>query len=124
MFFLRTLTAPGYQNDKSLVFQNRTCRILRMEPSYRRGFCIYIDTVCQGPVPIERKEDGFPVIHDTAEEAQRSIAEDAIERLEQFMKGEREFEDAITVEEYVVLVDVTPEGAVIDAAGNCFGRDF
>jgi len=113
---------PGYQNDKTLVFQIRTCRILLMATTNKSGFCIYIDTVCQGPVPIERKEDGFPLVYDTEEGAERSIAEDAIERLEQFMKGERDFDDAITVEEYVIPVDVTSEGAVIDADGNCFGK--
>ena len=80
--------------------------------------------MCQGPVPIERKEDGFPVVHATAEEAERSIVEDLIERLAQYMEGERDFDDAITVEEYVVPVGVTADGAVIDADGNCFGKGF
>lgn len=95
-----------------------------MATTNRSGFCIYIDTVCQGPVPIEHNEAGFPVVHATRAEAERSIVEDLIERLEQFKTGEREFDDAITVEEYVVPVDVTTDGAVIDADGNCFGKGF
>jgi hypothetical protein len=95
-----------------------------MTPEYKTGFCIYIDTVCQGSRPIERKTDGFPVVYDTIEEAQRSIAEDVVERLEQFLRGEREFEDAMTVEEYVVPVMVTSDGAVIDEHDQFFGKDF
>lgn len=95
-----------------------------MGPNYKRGFCVYIDTLCQGPVPVERKEDGFPVVYASAADAERSIAEDMIERLQQYLKGEREFGDAITVEEYVVPVDVCPDGSVCDAEGNIFGKDF
>lgn len=76
------------------------------------GFCIYIDTICDGPQPVERNADGFPFVYATAEEAERCIAEDVIERLKQYMKGERDFADAITIEEYVVAVEVTSDGAV------------
>ena len=90
----------------------------------KSGFCVYVNTLCQGPVPVERKEDGFPFVYETEAEAERSIAEDTIERLQQYLKGEREFGDAMTVEEYVVPVDVWPDGSVSDAVGNCFGKDF
>ena len=79
---------------------------------FTHGFCIYVDTICDGPQPVERNADGFPVVYATAEEAERCIAEDVIERLEQYMKGERDFDDAITIEEYVVSVEVTPDGAI------------
>lgn len=95
-----------------------------MTPEYKTGFCIYIDTLCQGSRPIERKEDGYPFVYDTEEVAQRCIAEDMIERLHQFLDSEREFEDAMTVEEYVVPVTITPEGAVIDECDQLFGKDF
>ena len=42
-------------------------------------------------------------------------------RLQQFLDGEREYEDAIEVEEYVVPVTVHPDGKIVDEAGNCFG---
>jgi hypothetical protein len=42
-------------------------------------------------------------------------------RLQLFRDGEREFEDAITVEEFVVPVTVQPDGKIVDEAGNCFG---
>lgn len=85
------------------------------------AFCIYIDTICQGPTPAWHDEKGNPVVYSTRVEAEREIAEMVIERLEQFMKGEREFEDAITVEDYIVEVDVLADGSITDEAGNHFG---
>lgn len=85
------------------------------------GFCIYIDTVCEGPVPLWRDELGNPVVYQSLVDAQREIADDAIDRFQQFLDGERDFEDAATIEEYIVEVDVLPDGSIVDADGNCFG---
>lgn len=84
------------------------------------GYCIYITTICDGPVPIERNERGYPVVYETEIEAQKSIAEDTVERLHQFLADEREFDDAMTVEEYVVPVTVLPDGSVVDEDGGHF----
>jgi hypothetical protein len=84
----------------------------------RHGFCIYVDTVCQGPIPIERDETGNFVVYADEKEAQREIADIVLERLYQFLAGEREFDDAVTIEEYVVPVDVMPDGSVRDEAGR------
>ena len=86
------------------------------------GFCIYIDTVFQGRIPVERDEAGNPVVYRELVEAQRSIAEDVMERLRQFLAGERDFDDAMTVEEYIEEVDALPDGSVRDEAGNHFSR--
>lgn len=85
------------------------------------AFCIYITTVCEGPVPSVRDGDGKPCVFKTEVEAQREIADNAMTRLKEFIDGEREFEDAMTVEEYVASVDVNPDGSIVDADGNCFG---
>lgn len=85
------------------------------------AFCIYIITFCDGPVPSVRDDDGKPCVFKTEVEAQREIADNAMTRLKEFIDGEREFEDAMTVEEYVVPVDVNPDGLIVDADGNCFG---
>lgn len=85
------------------------------------AFCIYITTVCEGPVPSVRDGVGKPCVFKTEVEAQREIADNAMTRLKEFIDGEREFEDAMTVEEYVVPVDVNPDGSIVDADGNCFG---
>lgn len=86
----------------------------------RDGFCIYIDTICQGPIPIERDGDGKPVVYPTRKEAEREIASDCIERLQQFLAGERPFDDAMTLEEYVVPVTAFPDGSITDENGAIF----
>lgn len=89
------------------------------------GYCIYINTLFQGPVPVEFDElDNF-VVYASELEAQKEIAEFTIERLRDFLNGEREFDDAITVEEYVVPVDVFPDGSITDGNGRHFAKgDF
>lgn len=89
----------------------------------RDGFCIYIDTFCQGPVPVVSDENGY-VVFTSELEAQREIADYHMTRLRQFLDGERDFEDAMAVEEYVVPVTVHPDGVITDADGNCFGPDL
>ena len=84
------------------------------------GFCIYIDTVFQGPVPTVFNENDKLCIFATEAEAQREVVENAIIRLAQFLGGERDFDDALTVEEYVVEVDLLPDGSIMDADGNHF----
>jgi hypothetical protein len=87
----------------------------------RAGFCIYIDTVCDGPIPIEHDEMGMPVVYSTRADAEREIAEDMIERLQQFLAGQRDFGDAMTVEEFIVEVDVRHDGSIVDQDGEHFG---
>jgi hypothetical protein len=39
------------------------------------------------------------------------------------MDGHRDFEDAMTVEEYVVPVEVSPDGSIVDECGKVFGKE-
>ena len=91
----------------------------------RKGFCIYINTFCQGPVPVvsgnDDNGDDKYVVFETELAAQKEIADYMMTRLRQFLDGERDFDDAITVEEYVVPVTVHPDGTFKDEDGNCFG---
>lgn len=87
----------------------------------RHGYCIYINTVCQGPVPVVSDGDGKYLVFDTEVEAQREIVDNLMTRLRQFLDGERDYEDAITVEEYVFPVSVYPDGVIVDEDGNGFG---
>jgi hypothetical protein len=64
----------------------------------------------------------MPVVYPTLEAAQREIADDVMEKLRQFLEGERDFEDAMTVENYILPVDVLPDGSVLDEDRNCFGK--
>lgn len=86
----------------------------------KSAFCIYINTLCEGAVPSVRDGGGKPCVFKTELEAQREIADNIIIRLQEFIAGEREFEDAMTVEEYIVPVDVYPDGSTVDADGNYF----
>jgi len=86
----------------------------------RQGFCIFINTFCEGRVPSVLGEGDRPLVFPTRGEAEREIAEYTILRLHQFLVGGRDFEDAITVEEYVVEVEVLPDGSIIDEYGKHF----
>ncbi len=89
----------------------------------KRGFCIFVNALMQGSVPVVRNREGFPYVYPTELEAQREIADDLMERLRQFLDGERDFDDAMTVEEYIVEVEVLPDGSVIDEHGFRFGNE-
>ncbi len=84
----------------------------------RNGFCIYINTFCQGSVPTVSDGDGIYVVFETEFEAQSEIVDHQMTRLQEFLDGERDFEDAITVEEYVLAVEVLPDGTIIEASGK------
>jgi hypothetical protein len=88
----------------------------------RNGFCIYINTFCQGPVPVVSDDNGY-VVFATELEAQKEIIDNQMTRLQQFLDGEREYEDAIEVEEYVVPITVHPDGKIVDEDGRCFGPE-
>ena len=88
----------------------------------RKGFCIFIDTFFQGPVPSVREgDDDHVVVFDTEREAELEIVDFLQTRLQQFIDGERDFDDAITVEEYVVPVEVLPDGTIIGRRGKVIG---
>lgn len=89
-------------------------------PNLSAGYCIYIDTFCQGPVPVVSDDDRY-VVFNSELEAQKEIVDNQMTRLQQFLDGERDYQDAITVEEYVVPVTVHPDGTFTDEAGNRFG---
>lgn len=76
------------------------------------AYVLYVDTLCDGSVPVEFDANGKPVLYPTLEAAQRVIAEDIIDRLHQYLAGQREFEDALNPEEYVCPVVVLPDGSV------------
>ena len=95
----------------------------------QRGYCIFIHTLCQGRVPsVHESKAGDPLgtpasicVFATEREAQLEIADFMMTRLQEFMDGERDFEDAIETEEYVVAVMVQPDGSIIDEDGHRFG---
>ena len=97
---------------------------LNASPSLRKGFCIFTNTHFQGPVPtvseLDYELDEKYVVFETESEAEREIAEYMLIRLRQFLKGERDFEDATSCDEYVVAVTVNSDGMLVDEHGRVF----
>lgn len=89
----------------------------------RAGFCIYIDTVCQGLVPAVSDCTRY-IVFETELEAQKEIADHQMTRLREFLDGERDYEDAIEVGEYVVAVTLHPDGRIVDEHGRRFGPEL
>ena len=65
---------------------------------------------------------GFPIIYATEREAQIEIAEMLIEQLKQFVAGEREFDDALTTGDFILPVEVWPDGTIETEKGLRFGQ--
>jgi len=90
----------------------------------RRGFCIYIDTLFQGPTVAVRDGEDWPVVFATEREAQLEMVDFLQTRFQEFRDGDRDLDDAITVEEYVVPVVILDTGTVVDECGREFNREI
>lgn len=86
------------------------------------GYVIFITTICEGTVPAWYDERNFPVVYTTELEAQREIADGLMEHLQQFLDGEREFDDAISLDDSILPVDVWPDGSISTEDGSTFGK--
>ncbi len=74
-------------------------------------------------MPVVSDGDGKYVVFETELEAQKEIVDGALIRLQEFLDGERDFDDAITVEEYVVPVKIDLNGKITDEDGRQFGPE-
>ena len=88
----------------------------------RSAYAIFTQTICEGLVPAWDDENNLPVVYDTELDAQREIADDLLEHLHQFLDGEREFDDAISVDDFILPVDVWPDGSISIEDGRIFGK--
>jgi hypothetical protein len=84
------------------------------------GYAIFINALAEGCVPLVREGNNRPAIFPSEREAHREIVDNLITRLQEFLDGERDFEDAVTVEEFVVKVQVHPDGSIEDEWGSRF----
>ncbi len=73
-------------------------------------------------MPVWHDEKNLPVVYTNELAAQREIAEGLIEQLRQFLDGSREFDDAITTEDFILPVTVWPDGSISTEEGRTFGR--
>lgn len=88
----------------------------------RRGFCIFLDTFFQGPTLAVTEEEDVPCVFSTEVDAQREIVSNMMTRLQEFLAGDRDFNDAVTLEEYVMPVTVLADGTVTDEHGRIIGK--
>ena len=86
------------------------------------AFCIFINTIVDGPVPLERDEHANVVVYSSRQEAEQILVESVIERCQDYLQGHRGFEDATTIEEYVSEVRILCDHSVRTAEGRTFGR--
>lgn len=85
-------------------------------------WAVFIDTVCEGRIPAYHDASGWPVTYATEEEAWREIADDMIAHLEQFVRGERTLNETdFAAPEYVLPVEVEPDGTIWTEDGERFG---
>jgi len=96
-------------------------RVLETNRS-RPAFAIFITTLCQGTVPLWHDENGYPLVYETELEAQREIADDLLLRIQQFLDSDRDFDDAVTIEEFILPVDVGPDRVISIEDGSVFGK--
>lgn len=69
-------------------------------------------------MPVEFGPKNSPIIYDNRKDAELQIVEYIEDRLFEYKLGERDFEDATTVEEYVVGVTVYPNEILVDEYGR------
>lgn len=67
-------------------------------------------------------EGDYPEVFATELEAQREIADNQLIRIQQFLDGERDFDDAIVTDEFVLPVDAWPDGRISTEGGRIYGK--
>lgn len=93
----------------------------KLKKPVRSGYAIFCPTVFQRTMPACYEED-YPVVFATELEAQREIADNQLIRIQQFLDGERDYGDAIATDEFVVPVDVWPDGRITIEGGRTYGK--
>lgn len=74
-----------------------------------RAFVIIDSTAIPHPFPAFVDKKGLPVYFDSEREAQIEIARWMIDKLNEFIDGERDFYDATTCGDFVLGVDLLPQ---------------
>lgn len=85
----------------------------------RSGYAVFVPTLCQGTMPA-CYEGNAPVVFASELEAQREIADNQMTRLRQFLDGERDFDDAISTDEFVLPVKLWSDDSISTEEGRFF----
>ncbi len=91
-------------------------------PKIRPAFAVFTDSLCEGLIPAWHDNRGLPVTYATKREAQIEITETLMEQLRQFLAGERDFDDAINTDDFILPVSVWPDGTIQLDDGRRFGK--
>jgi hypothetical protein len=67
-------------------------------------------------------EDDYPVVFSNEFEAQCEIADTQITLIQQFLDREREFHGAISADEFVLPINVWPDGSISTEDGRKYGK--
>lgn len=78
------------------------------------GFIVAIDTVVEGLTALVKDDEGRPVVFATEEAAQKCIVDFLADRVDECQRGERDFDDVMTIEEFVKPVEVDEIGCIYD----------
>ena len=87
----------------------------------RPGYAIFCPTVFQGTMPACYEGD-YPLAFTTELAAQREIADNQLARIQQFLAGERDFDDAIETDEFVLPVTIWTDGGISIENGRKYGK--
>ncbi|MCU0792354.1 MAG: hypothetical protein MUE42_05790 [Opitutaceae bacterium] len=99
-------------------------RLKRKQPKSKPdcGYCIFINTLFQGTTISVHDGNDLPVIFSSEREAQLEIVDFHMTRIQEFIDGERDYDDALEIEEYVMPVTVLPDGVVVDECGRQYRK--
>jgi dienelactone hydrolase len=87
----------------------------------RSGYAIFCPTVFQGTMPACYDETDCPVVFPTELEAQREIADTQLIRIQEFLDGQRDYEDAIAIDEFILPVSLWADGSISIKGGRTYG---
>ncbi len=67
-------------------------------------------------------DDDLPVVFPSELEAQCEIADAQISLIRQFLDRERDFHDAISTDEFILPVELWPDGTISTPDGRRYGK--
>jgi hypothetical protein len=92
---------------------------------FRSAYAIFMPTLLQGDMPAWYDGDtGLPVVYESELAAQREIADHHLTLIQQFLDGERDYDDAMTVEDFILPVDIWPDGSISVESGRRYGKQL
>lgn len=84
------------------------------------GFIVAITTAAEGLTVSVTGDKNRPVVFTTQNAAEQCIIDCLADRVDECQRGERDFEDAITIEEFVTAVMVGDDGVIYDEHDHVF----